>query len=87
MSDSKSLTKSELITTLKEIGVATKDDLRQLRGGLEEKIDKLERSLKRRMGVERNKILTTVGRLATTTPTLTAFRELKSKVEHVQLTS
>lgn len=79
----------ELITR----GVATKDDVRQIVGeelttrGVVTKDDlkgglgKLERSLKRRMGQERNKILETIGKLATHTPTISAFRELKSRVD------
>ncbi|KKU81174.1 hypothetical protein A2875_00295 [Candidatus Gottesmanbacteria bacterium RIFCSPHIGHO2_01_FULL_46_14] len=77
--------KSEVIAALKEIGVSTKDDVQQAEARLEGKIDssvgKLDRSLKRRMGQDRNKILSTIGSLATHTPTITAFRELKSKVD------
>lgn len=64
-------------------GVATKDDLKDLvtKVDLKEGLGKLERSLKRRMGQERNKILETIGKLATHTPTISAFRELKSRVD------
>ena len=85
MNDQKPLTKTGLLTTLKEVGVVTKKDLQQTEARLEAKIDsstgKLERSLKRRMGQERNKILETIGKLAIRTPTITAFQELKSKVD------
>ncbi len=128
MSDTKPITKSELLVALKEAGVATKDDVRQIvgeeltsnetkktlativgaeltargvatkydlkglaakddlrdlvtKGDLKEGLGKLERSLKRRMGQERNKVLDTIGKLATHTPTISAFRELKSKVD------
>ncbi len=111
MSDTKPITKSELLVALKEAGVATRDDVRQIVGAelttrgvvtkddlkgfaikedlknlttkddLKEGLGKLERSLKRRMGQERNKILETIGKLATHTPTISAFRELKSKVD------
>jgi len=64
-------------------GLATKDDLRQVEVRLETKIEKLERSLKRRMGKHRGEIMAAVGQLATTTPTRREFDELKEQVEGV----
>ncbi len=74
MKNNQTSIKSEVVAALKEMGVVTKDDLK-------EGLGKLERSLKRHMGHHRNKILETIGKLATNTPTITAFRELETRVD------
>jgi len=74
--DKNLFTQADLVEAIKEVGVATKSDLQ-----------KLERSLKQRMGQDRNKILSAIGNLATHTPTLSSFNELKAKVDRVITTS
>ena len=62
-------------------GLATKGDLGQVEVRLEATIEKLERSMKRRMGKHRREIMTTLGQLATSTPTRSEFNELNEKLE------
>jgi len=60
-----------------EKNMATKTQLK----GLETKMGKMERSLNRRIGAERNKILEQIRKLQTTTPTINQFRELEERVD------
>ena len=62
-------------------GLATKGDLSQVEVKLEATIEKLERSMKRRMGKHRREIMTMLGQLATSTPTRSEFNELNEKLE------
>lgn len=66
MAIEKPLTKDDIRDVLKEIGVATKDDLLHL-----------EQRLKLRMGKHRNEIFAMFGKLATSTPSRREFTELK----------
>ena len=76
MKDEKPLTKSELIATLREIKVATKDDI-------ETSVEGSERRMKRYIGKIKREIMTTMSKLALTTPTKTEFNELKQKVDRL----
>ncbi len=80
--DKKYATKDDLkpLATKEELKpLATKAELKLL--ATKADLLKTERSLKRRMGVERNKIIGMIGKLATSTPSSKAFNELKAKVE------
>ena len=46
-------------------------------------LSKLERSLKRRMGQESNKIVVSIGKLALSAPTKKEFDELKNRVDRL----
>ena len=101
MTDEKPLTKSGLLAIFKEVGiatkenvraavgeelaargVATKDDVTSAKDELRGEIGGLERRLKLRMGKMRTNLLRAIGNLATSTPTMRAFRELKAKLDH-----
>ena len=98
MPDNKHLTKSELLEVIKDLGIATKSDLREIiseevaskslvsKGELQKIISKeiagSERRIKRRMGKEHNEIKTRIAKVATTTPTYKEFKELKEKMGH-----
>ena len=60
-----------------EKNAVSRSDFRRV----EEKITKMERSLKRRMGKHRNEVLKAIGDLAMTTPTQNEFDELNARVE------
>ena len=62
-------------------GLATEADLGQVEVRLATKIEKLERSLKRRMGKHRREMMAMLGQLSSNTPTRTEFNELNEKVE------
>ena len=93
MADEKPITKLELLKILKDVGIATKNDVHEIvtkevsgtkigiSGIIEEKINGLERRLKRRMGKEHNEIKARIAQLATTTPTYDELRRLKDKVD------
>lgn len=48
---------------------------------LDKKIDGIERSLKRRMGIHKNEIVAAVGKLSEKTPTRREFDELEARVD------
>jgi uncharacterized SAM-dependent methyltransferase len=89
MAKDKPLTKTELVKTLKEIGVATKDDVRQIvkemgvatKNDLKSELGKSERRLERRLVIRMNKMGRTlqqsIADLAETTPTRQEFEILK----------
>ncbi|MDP1722726.1 MAG: hypothetical protein Q8L37_05950 [Candidatus Gottesmanbacteria bacterium] len=86
MTNAMPITKDDLKTVLKELNIATKDDLKPFATkddlkGLSTKDDllHLERRLKLRMGKHRNEIFTMVGNLATSTPSRREFESLKSQ--------
>lgn len=79
MSNNKPLTEAGLKTVLKEIGVATKKDLKNF--ATKEDLLKLERRLKRYDNKNKREIIHALAKLAVTTPTLQAFEELKGKVK------
>ena len=62
---------------------ATKDDLKPFatKDNLANGLGKLERSLKRRMGQHKSQIMTSVSRLAITTPTRKEFNALKDRFD------
>jgi len=64
------LTKKELVSTLKEMKITTKDDLRS-------EILASERRLKLRIGKVRNDLAGRIANLALTTPTRKEFEEIK----------
>jgi hypothetical protein len=96
MTNEKPLTKTTFLSTLKEAGLATKDDLKAMEARQDKKyaakedLEKLatkddllktERRLKRRMGQHRNEIIVRIGKLATSTPSRKEFDELKAEVK------
>lgn len=74
MAEEKPLTRSELLSVLKEAGMVTKTDL-------DEGLAALERRMKLRMGKMHRELLGAIGKLATSTPTIDAFRRLKARVD------
>ena len=88
----KQLTKKELIKTLKEVGVATKDDVRQIvkemgvatKSDLKSELGKSEHRIERRLVIRMNKmersLIQSIADLAETTPTRQEFAELKQRV-------
>lgn len=74
---------------------ATKDDVREIVGAEIENrrlatkgdLQKLERSLKRRMGKDHNEIKVNISKVATSSPTYDQFKDLKQKVDRFHPTS
>ena len=91
MAKTKALTKTELVTTLKQMGMvikkdlvnfATKDDLKNLatKGDLVKSEHRLERRLVIRMNKMERGLHQSIANLAETTPTRQEFEELKKRV-------
>ena len=92
----KPLTRRELVKTLKEVGVATKDDVRQIVGeeivkrrlvtkdDLKTELGKSERRLERKLVIRMNKmersLSQSIADLAETAPTRQEFETLKERV-------
>lgn len=70
MKNSKQLTEEGLVRILKELHIATKEDILTS-----------ERRTKLRMGKMRNDLASRIAKLATSTPTNRQFDELSKKVE------
>ncbi len=49
--------------------------------GLDEKLGRVERSLKRRMGQHKTDLAGRIDKVATTSPTIRQFEKLKAKVD------
>lgn len=75
---------------MKSWGLATQADVRLIVGELTRDLatkadhQKMERSLKKRMGKHRTEIMTSVSKLATNTPTQKEFEELEERVERLE---